>query len=339
MHGNPTARELQRMLFQGTPLPRPLLLPMVFSLGARIENVSLRAFLGNPTKITNAMRQLRGPLGADGITCYCDPFLEAEALGGTLEWKSEDGPPELRWPGRVLPDAIPSGLHVPEEAVKGGRIPVAVEVIRRLKALVRDELVLTAVITGPFTLAGRILRIDASQANEMEHLHPAAIELAAEMTTKVSSALVEAGANLLFVREETFPQFNPEMCEAWKAALEPAINVMRFYEAVPAVQLGSPASARQFGAYALREFGGAVVCLLPDAWSSLEQEAIAALNPAKVGIAIPSEMYDATVAATREPGVTGRWPTPAVITTPGDVSPTTEAKNLAKMLERAAAGN
>src|SRR5579864_8117002 len=130
MHGNPTPRELQRMIFQGTPVSRPLLLPIVFSLGARIENVSLRAFLGNPTKITNAMRQLRGPLGADGITCYCDPFLEVEALGATLQWSDDDSPPKLVWPGHSRAGDVPLGLASPDEAVKRGRIPIAIEVIR-----------------------------------------------------------------------------------------------------------------------------------------------------------------------------------------------------------------
>ena len=66
--------------------PRPLFLPIVFSLGAKVENVPLATFLGNPAKISSALRQTRGPLGTDGVACY----FAAQALNGsqdsTLIW-------------------------------------------------------------------------------------------------------------------------------------------------------------------------------------------------------------------------------------------------------------
>ena len=72
--------------------PRPLFLPIVFSLGARVENISLRNFLTNPTKISNALRQIRTHLRRDGVTCYFDPYLEAEALGGVFDWARSPPP-------------------------------------------------------------------------------------------------------------------------------------------------------------------------------------------------------------------------------------------------------
>jgi hypothetical protein len=336
MHGNLTPLELQRKLFQGTPVPRPLLLPIVFSLGARIENVSLRAFLGNPTKITNAMRQLARPLGADGITCYCDSFLETEALGATLQWGNNDEPAQLVWPGHPRPGDVPLGLPSPDEVVKRGRIPVAIEVIRRLKALVRDELLLTAAISGPLTLAARIVQSASPHASDAVSLPAAAIELASETVTKVSSALVEAGANLLFIREEILPEFTPELGEAWKQSLDPAINIVRFYEALPVLQLDSRLSCREYAECALRELAGSVVCLQPREWSCFDKETIATLNSVSVGVAIPAEMFDGKVPLAGEPRLRGIWPKPAIITTAGDVPRATEAKSLAKMLEQAA---
>src|SRR4029077_18774449 len=82
-------RQAVQRLLQGIPPSRPLFLPIVFSLGARIENLPLRNFLSNPTKIASALRQIRTHLRSDGLTCYFDPFLEAEALGGALDWDAE----------------------------------------------------------------------------------------------------------------------------------------------------------------------------------------------------------------------------------------------------------
>ena len=91
-------RQAVKELLQGIAPSRPLLLPIVFSLGARIENLPLRDFLLNPTKISNALRQIRTHLRSDGVTCYFDPFLEAEALGGALVWDAEGQRASLHWP-------------------------------------------------------------------------------------------------------------------------------------------------------------------------------------------------------------------------------------------------
>ena len=131
-------------------------MPIVFTLGARVENLPLRAFLSSATKISNALRQIHGPLRSDGVSCYFDPLLEAEALGGTLEWTSENESPMLRWPATMVQGQLPVGLNSPEDAIKKGRIPVALEVIRRLKMLLRDVSLLMVGVTGPLTLAARL---------------------------------------------------------------------------------------------------------------------------------------------------------------------------------------
>src|ERR1700690_1445118 len=144
MAENNTPHQILKDLVHGGVLSRPLFVPIVFALGARVENVSLRAFLANPTKISHSLRQTRPHLRSDGVSCYFDPLLEAEALGGKLEWRSDNEPPALRWPPGSEPGQLPEGLRSPEEMLRNGRLPVALEVIRRLKALLRDEVLLMA---------------------------------------------------------------------------------------------------------------------------------------------------------------------------------------------------
>src|SRR4029079_17940033 len=108
----------------------------------KTEDFPLEAFLGNATKISNSLRQISGHVRSDGLSCYFDPYLEAEALGGLGEW-SDQGP-ALHWPEHFARGELPEGLHSPEEAMKRGRVGVALEVIRRLKSLLRDDSLLTA---------------------------------------------------------------------------------------------------------------------------------------------------------------------------------------------------
>ena len=88
MAPNLIPRQTVRELLKGNIPPQPFFLPIIFSLGSKIEDVPLRDFLQNPTKIANSLRQIRNYLRCDELACYFDPYLEAEALGGKLEWDS-----------------------------------------------------------------------------------------------------------------------------------------------------------------------------------------------------------------------------------------------------------
>src|SRR5262252_6228364 len=91
-------RQILKELLQGNAASRPLFVAILFALGARVENLPLREFLTNPTKISNSLRQIRLRLRVDAVSCYFDPYLEVEALGGTLEWPSEQVAATVRWP-------------------------------------------------------------------------------------------------------------------------------------------------------------------------------------------------------------------------------------------------
>src|SRR5215470_6047853 len=125
MEGNLSPRQIARGLLNGVLPPRPLLLPIVFAFGAKIENVQQNEYLQNPTKIVSALRQVRNHLQVDGIACYFDNYLEVEALGAQLEYKLPGEPPGVHWPSSPEPRKMRGGLRSPEEAIKSGRIPVA----------------------------------------------------------------------------------------------------------------------------------------------------------------------------------------------------------------------
>src|ERR1700757_5070283 len=126
---------MMKSLLQGNPQPRPLIVPIVLSLGAKIENLSFQAYLDNPTKISNALRQIRTQLRTDGVSCYFDPLLEMEALGGAPQWDEANQTRSIRWLESAQKGELPERLRSPEEAANSPRVRVAVEVIRRLNSL------------------------------------------------------------------------------------------------------------------------------------------------------------------------------------------------------------
>jgi len=330
MAANLTARQLLAGLLKGAPQPRPLWMPIVFSLGSKTENLSLDAFLSNATKISNAMKQITGRLRSDGLSCYFDPYLEAEALGVELKWNPETQRPALAWP-RTEEGELPEDLREPEEAMKRGRVAIAIEVIRRLKSLQREDALLTAGVTGPFTLAALITQSERESALALPE---AALEVAASMMVRLSAAFAEAGANVIFIREEVLPPFEAGSREAWAERLAPAFNIIRFYQSLPMLQIvdSSFVGINQ----AIRQQNlDCVVChtveFPPSTPDSLSGDVM-------WGLALPPEIFLPEKVDDRDlviflDGVKSGL-RPSIVTTAGDVPVDTDMKRVMRISER-----
>jgi len=321
-------REILRDLLQGNTPARPLFVPIVFKLGARVENLPLRTFLNNPTKISNALRQIRGRLRSDGVSCYFDPFLEAEALGATLEWASENQSPTLRWPVATEHGWLPTDPATAEDAVKRGRIPVALEVIRRLKMLQRDESLLIVGVSGPLTLAARLTGLVGPQATMHEDLPESALEVTSSMILQLSKTFAEAGANLVFLREEILPTLGELGAEDWASMLMPIFNVIRFYEALPVLQIKNERAFEGNSGVIARLARDCVVCPTLEAVRNLSAEVRGQIQGARLGVALSTE----SLAHDQQLGRVIRDVRPALVTTAEDIA-ATDLKGLAAISE------
>ncbi len=316
-------------LLQGIAPPRPLVLPIVFSLGSRVENLPPRAFLTSPTKICNSLRQIRTRLAVDGVTCYFDPFWEVEALGAGLRWSNDQQPPSVCWPDAARKGELPPGLRSPEDAVKAGRVPVVAEVIRRLTSLLRDDALLMVGVSGPFTLAAQLLQVAEQEIGDADELPSSALEVAAAVLALLASTLLEAGAQVIFIREDFLPRLSPESCENWGNLLSPTFNIIRFFGALPVLLLTSPSAvAQNFPVLAARDWEG-ILCPAVD---SLFLPFPPAVENTKFGVALPSSSFssegDDNELAGRIAGLH-----PAIVTTAGDVPASTDVKRLAAIFE------
>lgn len=331
-----------KALLQGAPPPRPLFLPIVFSLGARVENVPLRAFFSNPTKIFNSLRRMRAHLRADGVACYFDPYLEAEALGAAIDWESRESskpresPPPLSWPEPVEKGTLPGGLVSPEQAVRGARVAVAVDVIRRLNTVLRDGSILMAGVTGPFTLAARLTGLEMEETLRPEDVPSEARDLAASLVTQLASAFVEAGANLIFIQEDNLPILSAEDCEEWASLLAPTLNIIRFYQALPVLYFSSRAATADNRNVIFERPWDGVLCPALDLLATRQWEEPAGWETAPRAVALPLEIFQA-----EETGEAGLHESllhkisalrPAILTTAGDVPSGTDMKRLLKVL-------
>ncbi len=338
MNGILTPRQMLKGLLQGTPPPRPLFLPIVFSLGAKVENLKLTAFLSNATKITNSLRQIRTQLRSDGVACYFDPFLEAEALGATLRYRAEDQPPTVTWPDTAEAGELPENLRLPEDAAKSDRVTVAVEVIQRLRSLLRDEALLCAGVSGPFTLAAHLLDLRPSDAPPREDFSDAALELAGATITQIATKFVEAGANVVFIQESIFPVLSAQHCAAWAESLAPAFNIIRFYDALPVLLLSDPIAFAANRELIYARDWDCILCPTLNVSASSTAESAPPQGRANSGIALPPAAFKPGAASAPE-SLADLLHTimmqlrPVLVTTACDVPAATDVKLLASMGE------
>jgi uroporphyrinogen-III decarboxylase len=333
-----TPQQIVKHLLQGMQSPRPLFLPIVFSLGAKIENVPLREFLSSPTKITNALRQIRTRVRSDGVACYFDPNLEAEALGATLQWQANDEPAKLRWSNPPEKGKLPEGLCSPEEAAKHSRVVVAMEVIQRLQSLLRDEPLLLAGVSGPFALAAKLLQRTEREAIRYDDLPDDAVELAAETITQIATKLVEAGAKAIFIREEILPVLNQQNAEAWATWLAPAFNIIRFYQAAPILQITNSRSFSENSAVISSQTWDCILCpTLATFADGVVSPCAHPIGSTQTGMAMPSEVFQSNESSAEHfrqslHNIINEFH-PAIITTATDVPATTDVKQLSRLWE------
>ena len=332
-----TPLQMVQGLLQGTAPPRPLFLPIVFSHGARVENLSLRAFLANPTKISNSLRQIHSHLHADGMTCYFDPFLEAEALGGTLDWAADDQPPAVRLPEGVAQGEWPEESRSFERSARFGRIAVAVEVIRRLKSVVRDNRLLMAGLSGPWTLAALLTGTSGEEALSHSRIPAAVFDLAASTIAQIATAFVEAGAKVIFFREDVLPVLSEQSAGDWISWISQPINIIRFYQALPVLLLTCPESVAANREVILRQPWDCVVCPVLDGMASEGAGGYAELGAARFGVALRREAFDAGAAGGADLRESVRRTVaelhPAVVTTAGDVPAAADVERLNQVWE------
>ncbi len=245
------------------------------------------------------------------------------------QWDSANHTRTILWPEHAQKGELPANLRSPEDAANSPRVKIAVEVIRRLNSLLRDEPLLLAGVTGPFTLAARLTQLDADELLGGKEPSEAVLEVAAATTTQIAAALVEAGANVIFIREEILPPLSLDSSQAWSSLLTPTLNIIRFYEALPVLQLGGDAANANNLERLLQQQLAAVICIPA---TEVAIRAAGQVENSTLGVALPLAMLEAD----NFPGNVQMEISNlklALLTTDGDVPVTTDLKLLMKTFD------
>ena len=325
-------RVVLKRWIRGEALSRPLLMPIIFSLGSRMQSMKICDFLANPTKICQSLQQIRATLKVDGLACYFDSYLEAEALGCTREW-GPDGSCMLACPPFSGVDDLRQKSGPAEALADKGNFRIVCNVLQRLKVMLKDEPALMVNVTGPLSLAAQLSGYCDRGQGEARAVSWEMVEFASEVIFAVASKYLEAGADVIVITENMSPELPAEAIEQWALLLAPVLNSIHFYEALPILLLNESARTKEQLALTLgRTWEGIWRLVLgedPGCWAMWR-----AYGASPV-LGLPCRVFNQDLEPNRWVGSLREFcdnHKPAIVTSDGDIPAATDVKKLATML-------
>ncbi|MFN8377373.1 MAG: uroporphyrinogen decarboxylase family protein [Anaerolineae bacterium] len=171
----------------------------------RLKGYSAEELLQDPDKLFEALLEVNRVYDPDGQPVLFDLQIEAEILGCELLW-SDKAPPSVASHPLEADPALE--LHLPRAT--DGRIPLALDVMRRMKAAVGEHTALYGLICGPLTLASH-LRGTELFMDIM--LNPDSVTRLIAFTTEVCKRMtdlyVDAGMDVIAVVDPMVSQIGP----------------------------------------------------------------------------------------------------------------------------------
>ena len=206
-----------------TNADRPVFVPFVYGLAAKISQLPLQEMISDASYYTNSLEDAYKLLQYDGIVNSFDSTLEAEAFGCELEWSGDYAAPRVAGCNQLALREVN-----PEES---SRIPVLLETTKRVVMSQGKEATVIGVLTGPCSL------VKAITGNEKNPDIENVISLAGSLLAKLTRSLCELRIDAVFFREDVLSaEYPAELLshnKAYAAVYATLFNLIKYYNGYP----------------------------------------------------------------------------------------------------------
>jgi uroporphyrinogen decarboxylase len=171
----------------------------------KLRGYSAMELLTDGEKLLESLIEVNRVYDPDGQPVVFDLQIEAEILGCELMW-AKYSPPSVATHPLAETMAIPTLL--PEKTQ--GRLPMILDVMRRMKAEVGEKTALYGLVTGPFTLASHLrgTEVFMDMIDHVDYVH-ALLAYTAEVAKRVSEYYIQAGMDVIAVVDPVVSQISP----------------------------------------------------------------------------------------------------------------------------------
>ena len=181
--------------------------PFVGVHAGKLKGYSAESVLRDGDKLFESLIAANELYSLDGQPVVFDLQIEAEILGCDLYWAEDSPPSVISHPLATTTDL--SGMKLPQP--EDGRLPMVLDVMRRMKAAVGEHTALYGLITGPFTLASHLrgteIFMDIILNPEFVHELMLFTNAAAK---RMSDLYVAAGMDVIAVVDPMISQIGPK---------------------------------------------------------------------------------------------------------------------------------
>ena len=217
-----TGRDLVLSILRHQPTRRPAWVPFAGVHAGKLKGHSARLVLTSADCLFESLLEVNRLYRPDGQPVMFDLQVEAEILGCELAW-ADDSPPSVATHPLTSLVEIPSRL--PTEG--DGRLPLILDVMRRMKAAVGQTTALYGLVTGPFTLASHLRGTDLFlDLVDQPDRAAALLAYTESVAEQMASLYTRAGMDVIAVVDPMISQISPRHFQ--RLMLEPFSRLFRF---------------------------------------------------------------------------------------------------------------
>lgn len=159
-------------------------------------------------KLFDSLMEVNRLYKPSGQPVVFDLQIEAECLGCDLVW-ADDAPPSVAKHPLEGEDELVTPCYCTIPAKESGRIPMVLDVMKRMKAAVGDTTALYGLICGPFTLATHLRGNDIfMDMYDDEEAVESFLAYCSEVAVKMADYYIEAGMDVIAVVDPLISQIS-----------------------------------------------------------------------------------------------------------------------------------
>lgn len=200
-----TGKDLILKVLRHEETERPGWIPLAGVHAGLLKGYAADEVYQDADKLYDSLMEVYKVYAPDGLLLLFDLQLEAEILGCTLKWE-KNGPPSVR------SHPLESTMEIPKIQITkdSGRMPLVLDVTRRIKKSIGDKVALYGLFCGPYTLASHLRGTnffrDARQHPEfVEEL----MEYVTELGLQMSNLYLDEGVDVIVPTDPVVSQISP----------------------------------------------------------------------------------------------------------------------------------
>ena len=196
-------RALRHEAHEGTPW-----VPFAGVHAGKLKGYTAEEVLKDADKLFESLMEVHRLYMPDGMPIMFDLQIEAEILGCDLLW-AVNNPPSVKSHPLASEKKIPCKCIIPNE--NSGRIPMILDVMKRVKAEIGDSTALYGLICGPFTLASHLRGSDIfmDMIKDPDYVTEL-VGFCGEVACKIAEMYIDAGMDVIASVDPLLSQISPK---------------------------------------------------------------------------------------------------------------------------------